>query len=327
MVLKQAWVLWIVLALIALALVVGIVVALRAGGGRQISGAPLSRAERLRSLPSFRRAVQRRMLALTAIVVVGVAAMAVAGVIAARPQVAQTIQPENTSRDVMLCLDVSGSMADVDVEVLSIFEELTDGFEGERIGLMIFNSSSVQIFPLTDDYDFVREHLANIRKSFDYADVTPEHWVGTLNAPGASLIGDGLASCAMRFDHGDDDRARSIIFATDNEPNGTAIVTLEEAAQYAAERGIRVYSINPVDGKDADNTSELADAAALTGGEGFALRDTATVDAIIDEVHKQEASLMRGEAQVVRNDAPGLWIAALLTLIGGFVVLLWRVRL
>ena len=59
----------------------------------------------------------------------------------------------------MLCLDVSGSMSEVDVEVLSVFEELLDGFEGERIGLTIFNSSPVQIFPLTDDYEFIRGHL------------------------------------------------------------------------------------------------------------------------------------------------------------------------
>ena len=33
---------------------------------------------------------------------------------------------------------------------------------------------------------------------------------------GTSLIGDGLASCAMRFDDGERRRSRSIVFATDN---------------------------------------------------------------------------------------------------------------
>lgn len=59
----------------------------------------------------------------------------------------------------MLCLDVSGSMAEVDMEILDTFLELTDDFKGERIGLTIFNASPVQVFPLTDDYEFVKEHL------------------------------------------------------------------------------------------------------------------------------------------------------------------------
>jgi hypothetical protein len=227
----------------------------------------------------------------------------------------------------MLCLDVSGSMSDVDVEVFSVFEELLDGFEGERIGLTIFNSSPVQVFPLTDDYEFIRTHLKSIRESFDYTDEIPEHWVGTLNGPGASLIGDGLASCAMRFDHLDDERSRSIILATDNELAGASIVSLEEAAQYAASTGVRVFALNPVQGVNTQISDELVAAAQATGGEAYGLRDTTTVADIIDDVQEQDATELRGQAQVVWSDSPNLWIAVLLVLSLGFIVLLWRVRL
>jgi len=315
-------------AVVLVALTIGLVIGLR-GGGRAGRGetARVARAERLRTLPTFRRALARRAVALSGILALGAVTALVAGVVAARPMSAQTIQPVNTSRDIMLCLDVSGSMTEVDVEVLTVFEELLDGFEGERIGLTIFNSSPVQIFPLTDDYDFIREHLERMTRSFDYIDRIPEHWIGTLNGDGASLIGDGLAACTMGFDRPDDQRSRSVIFATDNEINGASIVTLEEAAAYAASKDVRVFALNPVQGKDADVSAELAAAAEATGGAAFGLRDTTTVSDIVSQVQEQEATELRGEAQVVWTDSPNLWIVLLSICLLGFVVVLWRVRL
>jgi hypothetical protein len=315
-------------AVVVVAVAVGLILGLRRGGrGRSGDTARVARAERLRSLPTFRKALARRALALSGILALGAVTAIVAGVVAARPMSAQTIQPVNTSRDIMLCLDVSGSMSEVDVEVLTVFEELLDGFEGERIGLTIFNSSPVQIFPLTDDYDFIREHLDSMTRSFDYVDEIPEHWVGTLNGDGASLIGDGLAACTMGFDRPGDDRSRSVIFATDNEVNGASIVTLDEAAAYAASKEVRVFALNPVQGKDADVSAELSAAAESTGGAAFGLRDTTTVSDIVEQVQEQEATELRGEAQVVWTDAPNLWIAVLAVCLLGFVVVLWRVRL
>jgi len=211
--------------------------------------------------------------------------------------------------------------------VLSVFEELLKEFRGERIGLTIFNSSPVQVFPLTDDYPFVRDHLRSIRSSFDYIDETPEHWVGTLNGPGASLIGDGLAACTMRFDHADEERSRSVILATDNELAGASILTIEEAARYAAGKKVRVFALNPVQGKDAAVSAQLAEAAELTGGRSYALRDTTTVSDIIAEIQKQEATALKGQAQVVLVDSPNAVIALTLLSLLGFLVLLWRVRL
>jgi len=328
MALANFWMIIVALAVVLVALGIGLALGLRrAGRGEAGERARVARAERLRALPSFRQALSRRVLALSGILVLGTVATVAAGVVAARPMSSQTIQPVNTSRDIMLCLDVSGSMTEVDVEVLSVFEELLEDFEGERIGLTIFNSSPVQIFPLTDDYDFIREHLASIKESFDYVDQIPEHWVGTLNGEGASLIGDGLAACTMGFDRPDDERSRSVIFATDNEINGASIVTLEEAAGYAKSKGVRVFALNPVQGKDAEVSAELAAAAETTGGAAYGLRDTTTVSDIVTEVQEQEATELRGEAQVVWTDTPNLWIVVLSVALLSFAVVLWRVRL
>lgn len=321
------WMPLVALGVLVAAVAVGAVIGIRSGRRADARPAALvSRAERLRALPSFRAAVRRRTALLSGIVALGAIAVLLGGVVAARPMAPKTVQPVNASRDIMLCLDVSGSMSDVDVEVLSVFEELLKGFEGERIGLTIFNSSPVQVFPLTDDYAFVKEQLQNVRGSFDYVDETPEHWVGTLNGPGASLIGDGLAACTMRFDHQDDERSRSVILATDNELAGASILTLDEAAQYAKAQRVRVFALNPVQGKDAQVSAQLADAAALTGGQSYALRATTTVGDIIAEIQKQEATTLKGQAQVILVDSPNLWISLMLVAVLGFVVLLSVVR-
>lgn len=322
------WMILVALGVLVAAVVLGILLGLR-GRARDDADASalVSRAERLRRLPSFRASVRRRQTLLAGVLAVGAVAVLLGGVVAARPMSAKTIQPINASRDIMLCLDVSGSMSEVDVEVLAVFEELLEGFEGERIGLTIFNSSPVQVFPLTDDYPFVREQLKSIRTSFDFVDETPEHWVGTLNGPGASLIGDGLAACTMRFDHLDDERSRSVILATDNELAGASILTIEEAAQFARSRDVRVFALNPVEGKDAEVSAQLADAARITGGQSYALRDTTTVADIVTEIQKQEATALKGQAQVIRVDTPDLAIALMLVAILGFLVLVRVVRL
>lgn len=326
MALMQWWPFVAVAVALAIAIGVGAWWSTRRQNDGEDEGALVARAERVRSLPSARRATRAHAAGLSAIVIVGVLAAGVSGVIAARPTAEQTIVPESSSRDIMLCLDVSGSMSDTDIEVVDRFIELVDGFEGERIGLTIFNSSPVQVFPLTDDYEFVKEHLQSLRDSFDLTDITPEHWIGTLDGPGASLIGDGVAACALRFDHADLDRSRSIILATDNEPAGAEVLDIQEAADYAASNDIRLFALNPVQ-DDSDVGDALVQAAESTGGEAYALRGTTSVGQIIDEVQAQEASLLEGEVEVVRTDEPAVWIIILFVLVLGAVVVMWRLRL
>ncbi|MFL0410158.1 VWA domain-containing protein [Microbacterium paludicola] len=325
--LANPWIILLALLAVILAVTIGVLAGRRAARA-SAEAAPVSRAERLRSLPAVRRATRRRAAAVAGAVALLAGSAVVAGVVGARPMAAQTIQPVDTSRDIMLCLDVSGSMSEVDIEVLEVFEELLEGFQGERIGLTIFNSSPVQIFPLTDDYEFIRGHLQSIKAAFDdYSSDIPEHWVGTLNGTGSSLIGDGLAACTMRFDHLDEERSRSIILATDNEAFGAGIVTLEEASVYARDAGVRVFALNPVEGKDDEISAQLTGAAETTGGQAYALRGDTTVGEIIDEVQEQEARALQGEARVVWRDVPDVWIAVLLALVLAGIVLLWRVRL
>lgn len=295
----------VVAALAVAAAVVGVLLG-RGRRSRAAAGARVARAERVRALPSVARAVRMRVVALAGVLALAAVALAASAVVAARPTAERIIQPETRNRDVMLCLDVSGSMTDVDAEVLELFSSLAEGFQGERIGLTIFNSSPVQVFPLTDDYAFVREHLDSVRQSFDYVEDIPEFWVGTLNGAGASLVGDGLAACVLGFDNPDQERSRSIILATDNEVNGAETVTLDEAGAYAASLDVRVYAIDPVTEGSATGAALQAMAEA-TGGDYYGLHDTTTIDGIVDEVEAQDAAVLRGQPRIVKVDAPGAW--------------------
>ncbi|WP_244303031.1 vWA domain-containing protein [Leucobacter coleopterorum] len=146
----QLWVLWVSLGLLVLAVGIGVLWGVRGRGPKEEapeSPALLSRSERVRSLPGYQHAIRRRRVMLSTLAGIGALALAVGGVVTARPMSTHLIQPENANRDVVLCLDVSGSMSEVVTEVIEVFEKLLPDLKGERIGLTIFNSSPVQVFP------------------------------------------------------------------------------------------------------------------------------------------------------------------------------------
>ena len=176
---------------------------------------------------------------------------------AARPVDVTIDRPEARNRDVVLCLDISGSMAAYDAELVRTFMTLVTQFEGERIGLVIFNSSAATVFPLTDDYDFIRDELDIALRALAGDPEVDYFFAGTFNGLGTSLIGDGLTSCVSSFDRIDTRRARSVIFATDNELAGRPIIELDEAIELAKLRSVRVYGLNPEESGHDEQAVEM----------------------------------------------------------------------
>jgi Ca-activated chloride channel family protein len=297
------------------------------------AGTPVAHSERLTELPVYRRLVARYRTALVGALVLAIALAGLGALLIARPGTVQVVEPPSYKRDIVLCLDVSGSMTEVDSQIVSTFADLASGLDGERIGLSLFDSSSVQAFPLTDDYDFVAEQLRQYRDSFDSAgEDGRRYWTGTDLGEGASLIGDGLASCVLSFDGGSEStRPKSIVLATDNYVNGAALLTLDDAGQLATDRGVRVYALNPADYSDdavADEVAgELRTVAESTGGAYYALDDRATVAEIVQRIDDQEAGLFTVTRRLVVTDAPQVAVIVALLLAAASFVLLWRVRL
>ncbi|WP_255470918.1 VWA domain-containing protein [Pseudarthrobacter sp. B4EP4b] len=307
---------------------------------------PAAHADRLTRLPEYQAALRRhRQWLVVAATACGVL-LASTLLAAARPVNVDTVRPEQHNRDIVLCLDASGSMSSADAEVVDVFARLAEDFEGERIGLTIFDSTAIQVFPLTDDYEYAREQLALARDAFNGKPGTSGFLDGTWSGRGSSLIGDGLASCVTSFPPSRDPensnqqnagqqgsrqpRSRSVILATDNFVSGDPIMTLQEAAGMAKEREVRVYALNPGDfdyGTDADQPgAQLRAAAESSGGAYYALDSPEAVPGIVRAVQETEKSTLEGAPRAVVTDLPNLPLAV--ALLAGIVLAVasWRRR-
>ncbi|WP_394938127.1 VWA domain-containing protein [Psychromicrobium sp. YIM B11713] len=291
----------------------------------------VAHAERLTSLPGYARALaKRRRWTLVALGSLGV--LIVAGVLAAaRPAEQSSIRPEQSNRDIVLCLDVSGSMIDTDARLVDVFTQLAKDFHGERLGMVIFDSSAVQVFPLTDDYDFINEQLIDAGNSLQRQSNSSGFFEGTYSGKGSSLIGDGLATCVNSFPKlSSESRSRSIVFATDNVLVGKPLFTLPEAADLASKNNIRIYGINP-NGPQASATrlkagQQMSEAVKGTGGEYYVLGDDDAASDIVAKVQATEASKLQGRPQLVSYDRPEVWLLMAGLGLLGVLFAAWRLR-
>ena len=266
----------------------------------------VANSEALTALPEYRRAlrihrVRMAVLAASAMLLGGAALVG-----AARPLDTTIERPQTRNRDIMLCLDVSGSMAAYDAELVSTFKRLVTRFEGERIGLVIFNSSAATVFPLTDDYDFINEELDVAGRALSVEADLESFFAGTFNGRGTSLIGDGLATCVSSFDRVDAQRPRSLVFATDNHLAGRPIIDLVEAGELAKAKGVRVYGLNPEEEGVDREAVEMRQIVEGTAGRYFAMNDTSAIGGIVEAVQAQEAALIDSSARTLRTDNPAV---------------------
>ena len=316
------------LALILLALAAAAVFWFRRPKSTESSLA-VAHSGRMTSLPSFRRAMRRRLVTTVALlgVIVLTGLSALAGI--ARPAWVETVNPERKMRDVMLCLDVSGSMLGYDADLLESYQELVDRFDGERIGLTVFNATAVSAFPLTDDYDMVQNFLSEAEEGFRTwgAEGTDYSWsTSPPNIGGSSLIGDGLVSCVDNFDRKDEERSRSVIFATDNMLAGDPLFELNEAADIAVDANVRVYSLSPPSVLTTTQTKELRSVSDRTGGEQFDMGSASTIDRIVEEIQSQEAANTPGRSYTIVHDMPVIPLGIAVFGLAGVFVLAWRTK-
>lgn len=211
------------------------------------------------------------------------------------------------NRDIFICMDVSTSVDELNMELVDQFQDNPLGLTGEQVGVSIFNTSSVLLVPLTSDYDYVNSQIdmvgkgLNTRNSYDndLSDYYYSYYIeaGTLvgnETRGSSLIGDGLASCIFDFpDNPDGERTQIIILTTDNEAAGDELVTLTEACELAKKKGIVVYGIAPIEADDYGYNEEIRDMKAgveSTGGKFYAATNKKAVEQVFADIKKRESS-------------------------------------
>ncbi len=235
-----------------------------------------------------------------------------------------------TGRDLMLGMDISGSMREQDFEVRGRSVERMDAArvvasefvaqrEGDRVGLILFGDNAQVQTPLTYDLDTVQHFIA-------------ETMVGLIGQ--STAIGDAIGLAVKRLKERPAE-SRVFILLTDGA-NTAGAVTPIEAAKVAQQFGIRIHTIgvgaeqvvvrdmygsrvvNPSKALDEETLQEIAD---LTGGKYFRARSTKEMVSIYDEINKLEPSEIGGSQQRPLSELY-FWPLSLALLLS--VVLAWR---
>ena len=291
------------------------------------SGPRVANTFLLKDTPEFHhyRSVRR----ITAILMEAALALALVMtlVLLARPAKTETVSNGTKKRDIFLCLDVSYSLYDTNYALTEKMQEVVKGLDGDRVGITIFNTSSVLYVPMTDDYDFVIGKLEDLKQYFVLQDEYMENFdgrymseidenryyelldelsyydAGTLinnMTKGSSLVGEGLSASLYSFPQiNDEARTRIIIMSTDNsqEELRKPIVELKEASEICAKHDITIFGLGPCEEdyyKDASVPYEKArkgfkEACERTGGIYYEVSRKNTVSDILDNIADQEA--------------------------------------
>ncbi len=251
----------------------------------------------------------------------------------------KTIDQNQYNRDIFLCMDVSASVDDLNLELVKSLKTTVESLNGERFGISIFNSSSVTLVPLTDDYEYVLNILNKIQKSIEinntYGSYTKDNYFYTSNyiisgtqegadIKGSSLIGDGLASCIYSFPNLDEERTRIIILSTDNDLAGTPYVTLNQGVEISANKNIVVYGIGTKE-MSPKNREEFQQAVLKTGGKYYD-HSTNLVKNIINDIEKTSKSLRKQQMKKQEIDIPQIPFILLLSSITILILLKQKVK-
>lgn len=234
---------------------------------------------------------------------------------AARPQKVSTLRERREARNIMLALDVSGSMQARDfatkLSVMSRLEavkkvvsEFVQNRAGDRIGLVVFGLKAYLEAPLTFDHELVNRQVAGLQTGI---------------AGDGTAIGDGLGLALKRIEKIKGD-SRAVILLTDGVDNVKRVNPVQ-AAKVAKKLGIKVHTIGI--GPSGDlmrfgsrvpfDSETLEKVAKLSGGIYFnanSLESLKDVYAEIDELETTESD--EPEHEVVEELFATYALAALL---------------
>ena len=303
------------------------------------NGKKVANTEYVKELPYYKEMLEKYKKLTYLIEGICVVSIITTLILLARPAKVDTSENSNYARDIFLCMDVSASVDDLNVELVDNLKSTVNSLKGERFGISMFNSSSVLLSPLTDDYQYILNELDKIhssfklnidRTSYDYDWETSQYIVsGTIQGAderGSSLAGDGLASCMYNFSNLDEERTRIIILSTDNDIAGEEIISLLDAAKLCKEKNIIVYGIAP-DTIQEDDEKDFKKAVEETGGKYYTMSDKSQVKDIVKNIENTSKSLIEGNQEIRKIDKPFIPFVVLLISISVLFVLDKKVNL
>lgn len=214
-------------------------------------------------------------------------------------------EPIASGVDIMIACDLSGSMAETDMRLNGkyvdrltsakhVIKEFVTNRPNDRMGLVAFAGKAKLCSPLTMDHGIILHRLAEFYTSIG-------NIFGQKERPGyiiedGTAIGSAIASAATRLNDRKETKSKVIILVTDGNNNRGEISPLE-AAQSAAELGIRIYTI--AIGNDVQHTTRLIndtqidektlkEIASLTGGKYYRAGSSQSLASAFSGIDKLE---------------------------------------
>lgn len=202
----------------------------------------------------------------------------------AQPQrVGAPVEQVKAARDVVLAIDISGSMDTKDFRgtdgapvqrlaaVKNVVTEFVAGRDGDRMALIVFGSKAYVQAPLTEDLDTVTALLAQ----------TEVGMAGPHTALGDSI---GLA---IRTFEASEIEQRLLILLSDGSDTASAMSPIN-AAEIAAAQGVEIFTIGVGDpdarGEARVDLGALQDIARRTGGTYFYASDEDALTRVYDRI-------------------------------------------
>lgn len=229
---------------------------------------------------------------------------------------------EASGIDIVLTLDVSGSMEALDFQidgkslnrlevVKSVVGKFVDQRPNDKLGMVAFAGRPYLVSPLTMDHEFLGKRLASVKMG----QVEDGTAIGSAIATSVSHLRDSTA------------KSRIIILATDGVNNAGAINPLT-AAEAAKALGIRIYTIGtgtrgeaPMPVQDGFGRTHLQSVkveideemlrkiSAATGGQSFRATDTDSLEKIYASINQLEKTT-RKLKKYQQYDELYLWFLA-----------------
>jgi Ca-activated chloride channel family protein len=204
----------------------------------------------------------------------------------ARPQrVGDPITHEIAARDMMLAIDISGSMSQPDFKapdqkmlqrldgVKQVVRDFIARRKGVRIGLILFGTRAFVQAPFTQDLQTVQMLL----------DQTAVAMAGEQTA-----IGDAIGLAIKTFDTSKT-KQRMLILLTDGNDTASRVPSVH-AAEIAQQRGLTIYTIGVGDteasGENRVDLPALREVASTTGGRFFRAENGEQLEAIYADIDK-----------------------------------------
>ncbi len=208
---------------------------------------------------------------------------------AARPQwIDETVNVPVTGRDLLVALDISGSMRQMDFSVSNVsrFEAvryIAGNFlkrrAGDRVGLILFGSKPYLYAPLTFDVETLVEFLKGSKVGF----------AGQRTAIGDTI---GFAVKVLRERPAEN---RILILLTDGENSAGSLEPLQ-ALQLALQHGIRIfvigigpsYGLSSAEQSASRSRHDLEQIAELTGGLFFHASNPQMLEEVYHKIDQYE---------------------------------------